>query len=197
MKQKTALATVFAIAIATTILASTVFAQGNENINSANQTRPGLGYPLMASGIAVKNSNSSSFGTISLLMTAKNASNTTTLQGKMVYNFERLDFTGISASGGTVSANIARNGTIVGTISIVPAQNGYTGTMTLDNSTYSLYLFGMGRGFGMNERFKMNMGMHKGNVMGKMWGSEISHGLKNQIENEQCQKNHNNKNKGD
>jgi len=138
MKKEYTLLFVAAVAILGVMMASTVYAQGMGN--STNTMKPMSGI-----GIAVSSSDSTNFSPIAF------AVNRNATSGFVSFNHERLGMSDISWSGSTLDATLQRNSTNVGSLSVTQVTNStkWTGTMTLDGTTYNLYAFGSRFGFGM------------------------------------------------
>jgi hypothetical protein len=152
------LAAIVVIAIAATV----VFAQSNTT------TAPVIGSPLLGSGLAISTTDSTIFRAMGIEIAANNQG---TYNGALVFASEKLHLTNIAVNGNTVTGDIQRNSTTVGSVSLTPTSeaNHWTGTVTLDSKSYNAYVlstpfnFGNGTGehFGFLKSRGRGMGMMK------------------------------------
>ncbi len=183
MKNETKVLSFAGIAIVAVFLASVAFAQNSTN-NTGNSTSvqvPSAGNPLIGKGIAVSTADSTVFRYMSIGVRETTLANSTQTQltGMMGFAGEKLALSNIAVSGTTVTADIQRNGTTVGSVSLTPATDAghWTGSVTLDGTTYNAYIFSFQ--FGLK-----SMGKHLGQMGqalerdGKMMAGFAKHGFK-------------------
>ena len=125
-----------------------------DNIGSQNLPMPVITRLAgEGSGLAVNAADATDFGPIKIVAAKLNAvangNSTEVERGAINFNDENLKLSDLVLGNSSISGNINRNGTQVGSLSISSVvKNGKTfwyGTMTLDGKTYNLYIVGLRR----------------------------------------------------